>query len=34
MAGLLTPDITAKIGQANPTIHVEVTRRDLSLIHI
>ena len=29
MAGLLTPDITAKIGQANPTIHVEVTRRDI-----
>lgn len=29
MAGLLTPDIKAKIGQANPTQHVEVTRRDI-----
>jgi 3-methylfumaryl-CoA hydratase len=29
MAGLLTADITAKIGQANPTVHVEVTRRDI-----
>ena len=29
MAGLLTPEIMAKIGQANPTIHVEVTRRDI-----
>tara|TARA_R110000787_G_scaffold94518_1_gene197264 strand:- start:3865 stop:4320 length:456 start_codon:yes stop_codon:yes gene_type:complete len=29
MAGLLTPEITARIGQANPTIHVEVTRRDI-----
>ncbi len=29
MAGLLTPEITAKIGETNPVIHVEVTRRDL-----
>lgn len=29
MAGLLTPEILAKIGQANPVVHVEVTRRDI-----
>ena len=29
MAELLTPEIKACIGQANPTLHIEVTRRDL-----
>ena len=29
MAELLTPEIKACIGQANPTLHVEVTRRDI-----
>lgn len=29
MAGLLTPEIKACIGKAEPTRHIEVTRRDL-----
>lgn len=29
MAELLSPEIKACIGQANPTLHVEVTRRDI-----
>lgn len=29
MPELLTPEIKARIGDANPTIHVEVTRRDI-----
>ncbi|HBD13116.1 MAG TPA: acyl dehydratase [Porticoccaceae bacterium] len=29
MPELLTPEIKARIGDANPTLHVEVTRRDI-----